>query len=341
MFTVEQFVRIVNHVVRYSCHNQISIIFHGGEPLLAPTSFYRECFDYAVKTFAAAGKTVDFGLQSNLILLQDDMIPLLRQYKVGISTSIDGFQEVHDQARGDWEKTITNLMKLRNGGVRVNFISVCSQHNHHHLAELFRLAKQFGFKSLQLNIATCVNSINSKSTYLPLSEQDILDVYKQSLRLWAETSVIEKNMALMLRKYLSPEWDCQHELYCESPFCYAGFSMLVFTPDNKIHLCSPSVPLTIQHPDFIAGDMDNLTDDLRYTSALRAFHEKDEKYYRECQNCDASRICNFGCPAFDRIDPITAEARCGAIKRFYEFLGSQDQDVLKQLISNSHELNTY
>ena len=335
VFTVEMFYRIIDNVAEFSCHDDISIIFHGGEPLLIPSDFYENCMAYATQTLSATGKTVSFGLQSNLMLLKDDLIPILIKYRVGISTSIDGPAEIHNQARAGFDKTIDNLHKLCNAGVKVNFITVCSHHNKDRISDLFQFAKTLNLKSLQLSIASCVKSINPESTYGPLSENEIFEIWTKALDCWKSTGVEERNIALMLKRYLNPDWDFNHTFHCESPFCYAGRHMFVFTPDGNMHLCSPAVPIGSKYPEFIAGNINNLSDKDRLNNALRTFHAKGDKYLVECQQCEASCICTFGCPAFDRIDPITAEVRCKATQRFYQYITLQDVQTLKQLISIS------
>lgn len=332
-FTVDLFRQVIDQVAQHSVHPEISIIFHGGEPLLVSNSFFAECFAYATEKLASVGKKADFGLQSNLLQLTDELIPLLKEYKVSISTSIDGFENVHNQARFGWSKTIANLAKLLEAKIKVNFISVCSQHNYNHIKDIFLLAKEYGFASFQLNIASSVSRINPQSDYMPLTEQQIFDIYTQSLDFWKETGVQEKNMATILRRFFDPERTILREHCCESPFCYAGLNMLVFTPDGKMHMCSPAVPMAKENPEIIAGEMTDLDNEQRRLKALSAFHAKDAKYENECMTCEASAICNFGCPAFDRIDPQTAQAHCEAVKRFYDYLLQQDPIQLKQLIN--------
>lgn len=333
-FNYERFCTIIDNVVRYSNSQSISIIFHGGEPLLVPALFFHDCFSYATRTLEEAGKHVDFGLQSNLLLLNDDLIPILKQYNVGVSTSIDGFEDVHNQARGGWKMTIENMLKLKRAGVKVNFIAVCSQHNYEHVKDIFLVAKEYGFGDFQLNIASSVCKINPNSTYVPLTEQQMLDVYIQSLDCWRETGIGEKNLIRILSRFLSCDNDHHSELRCENPFCHAGFNMLVFTPDGQMHMCSPAVPLAKQYPKLVAGQMDKLDDVQRRIDAIKYFHQKDAKYEQLCSICEAACICNFGCPAFDRIDPVSAEHHCGATKRFYKYLSLQNRQELYELLTS-------
>jgi uncharacterized protein len=91
--------RIREHVLAHDLKS-ISIIFHGGEPLLAGKKF----FEYAVPEIKRSlGKvcTVKFGMQSNGVLLDDGWAELLLRLKIGVGISIDGYRDLNDQHRLD------------------------------------------------------------------------------------------------------------------------------------------------------------------------------------------------------------------------------------------------
>ncbi|GAF90984.1 unnamed protein product [marine sediment metagenome] len=67
---------------------------------------------------------------------------------------------------------------------------------------------------------------------------------------------------------------------------------------------------------------------------VKKLHFKGKKYFEECQNCDAAQICNFGCPAFDDIDALTADSECNANRMFFSFLESRKKSKIKNIIEN-------
>ena len=84
----------------------VSIIFHGGEPLLADKDF----FEYAVSQINVQLKDiceVKFGMQSNGILLDSDWITLLSRLKINIGISLDGYKELNDKHRLDYKGNST------------------------------------------------------------------------------------------------------------------------------------------------------------------------------------------------------------------------------------------
>ncbi|MBC2807070.1 FxsB family radical SAM/SPASM domain protein (plasmid) [Rhizobium ruizarguesonis] len=91
--------KINNHITRHN-QNNIVIIFHGGEPLLAG----RECIRFFVTEMRQGiinDCSIAFRLQTNGVLLTPEMIDFLRGLEIGIGISLDGPKYVHDRSRRD------------------------------------------------------------------------------------------------------------------------------------------------------------------------------------------------------------------------------------------------
>jgi uncharacterized protein len=78
--------------------DKVELIFFGGEPLLN-FKLIVEVVDYAKKTAARRGKTVDFALTTNATLLTEKKVAFLTENRIGITVSIDGLPKVHDRYR--------------------------------------------------------------------------------------------------------------------------------------------------------------------------------------------------------------------------------------------------
>lgn len=73
------------------------IVFHGGEPLMVGKRRFRAI----VAGLRAACARLNFSLQSNGVLLDEEWVEILRDLGVQLSISIDGYGEAHDKARID------------------------------------------------------------------------------------------------------------------------------------------------------------------------------------------------------------------------------------------------
>jgi uncharacterized protein len=79
---------------------QVHIIFHGGEPLLAGKSFFRDFVTKANKALRPNVRPV-FNMQTNGTLLDQAWLDLLADLNVGFGLSLDGPKEINDANRVD------------------------------------------------------------------------------------------------------------------------------------------------------------------------------------------------------------------------------------------------
>lgn len=97
---------------------QFSIIFHGGEPLLFTGDGLVQAAQVIRDAVTPACK-LDFSVQTNGLLLTDQVLDVLEKAKIGISISLDGPKHVNDLHRVDhagkssFEGTFGALQKLR------------------------------------------------------------------------------------------------------------------------------------------------------------------------------------------------------------------------------------
>jgi len=86
----------------------VSIIIHGGEPLLAGPQFFRE-FVGAIREALPPDASASFGLQTNGTLLTEDWADLLCNLGIRIGISLDGPAEVNDLHRVDHAQRSSHL----------------------------------------------------------------------------------------------------------------------------------------------------------------------------------------------------------------------------------------
>ncbi len=95
---VRSFAERVGAYVRQVGLEQIDVLFHGGEPLLLPCSFYDEVVP-TIRSALPPTCNVKFGMQSNASLLTSEVIAMLARHGISISLSIDGPRSAQDRHR--------------------------------------------------------------------------------------------------------------------------------------------------------------------------------------------------------------------------------------------------
>lgn len=94
-----------------------AVIFHGGEPLLAGADYIVQ-FARKIRS-AAVNVEVDFGMQTNGLLLSDEALDKLEAEDIAVSLSIDGPREAHDlhrktrKGRSSFERVEAALERLK------------------------------------------------------------------------------------------------------------------------------------------------------------------------------------------------------------------------------------
>jgi len=110
---------------------QLTVIWHAGEPLMAPPSFYRAAFA-EIERLRPGSVALTHSFQTNGMLLDKEWCDLIREWHVSVGVSIDGPQELHDARRktrsgaGTFDRTISGIRLLRSEGLPFHVISVLS-----------------------------------------------------------------------------------------------------------------------------------------------------------------------------------------------------------------------
>ncbi|MEU7632961.1 FxsB family cyclophane-forming radical SAM/SPASM peptide maturase [Nocardia sp. NPDC049220] len=112
---------IADHVSRFEIP-AVSLVFHGGEPLLAGHSRF-EFFARHAREQLGPRVEVRLGVQTNGVLIDEEFLRICDQWDVVIGVSIDGGRDAHDRHRksrrgdgsfDDVARGVTQLRKHRN-----------------------------------------------------------------------------------------------------------------------------------------------------------------------------------------------------------------------------------
>ena len=127
----ETFDKVVFRLAEY-CEShpghRVSILFHGGEPLLMGAETFCEFAQTAQLVIGA--NLLDLSLQTNAILLNQAWIDAFQRFRVNVGVSLDGPPNAHDMFRVDHAgkqsqaKTVRGLQKLLEARLLCGVIAV-------------------------------------------------------------------------------------------------------------------------------------------------------------------------------------------------------------------------
>ena len=137
--------------------SQITVIWHAGEPLVLPVSYYESAFQ-AIEQLRPSTVQIRHSFQTNGTLVKKDWVDLFRRWHVGVGVSIDGPRHMHDANRvtragkGTFDHAIRGAQLLKAEGIPFHVISVLSKEGLEHPEELHAFYLEEGIEDVCFNV---------------------------------------------------------------------------------------------------------------------------------------------------------------------------------------------
>jgi uncharacterized protein len=124
----------------------IRFCWHGGEPLLIEPDYYWQAFERQRAVFAGSPHTVLNHVQTNLTVLDDARLDLLKNGfdQTGVSLDVVGGLRVNGAGRDQEHKTRANLDRARAAGLKPSGITVLSRFNMHRIRDVYAFYRDRG-----------------------------------------------------------------------------------------------------------------------------------------------------------------------------------------------------
>jgi uncharacterized protein len=125
---------------------QATIAWQGGEPTLMGLDFFRRSIRY-VEKYRRPGMTVQYTIQTNGTLLDDEWCRLFRQNNFLVGLSLDGPRAMHDSFRVDksgrptFDRVMQAARLLREHRVDYNILTTVHAANADHPVEVYRFLR--------------------------------------------------------------------------------------------------------------------------------------------------------------------------------------------------------
>ncbi len=133
----------------------VRIIFHGGEPMMLPIQTFEDFCEIFIAEISSVA-AVQFTIQTNGMLVNEEWISVFEKFSMGVGISLDGPKLINDsnridhKGRGTYDRVIagTNLLFNAHHSGRISSPgALCVIDTNHDGAKIFEhLAKDIGFK---------------------------------------------------------------------------------------------------------------------------------------------------------------------------------------------------
>jgi uncharacterized protein len=330
-----------------------NITFHGGEPTtLSKTQFFQMC-EYAQERFLRAGLRLDFSIQTNLTLIDEEWCQIFNRFGVAVGASWDGSGEANS-ARTD--KTddfyLEKIEMLKKANVRYGFLLVINQHNVNHIPESLKtLSEEFHKDQGRLNYVEDVRTPFGQKSLIEVPGREFFEkVMKPQVDTFIQTgqcfdSNVRHNIERFMIDYLTGLGNYfGNNGNCYVKYCGSGINVLEMDPDGTVLFCGrygdsyeDAILMHGLDDDFLA--MKQITKHLNFQKAKIAAMKKSH-----CDSCRAQNICDHGCMAYHYTKPqadgshkwgIRNDLTCTMFKPFYDYLFDNANEIFESYLSNN------
>jgi uncharacterized protein len=279
----------------------LTVIWHAGEPLVLPPSYYQAAFE-AIEALRPAGLELRHSIQTNAMLIDQDWCDFIKKWHVGVGVSIDGPRELHDANRvtradkGTFDRTIAGIRLLRRENVPFHVITVLSEKSMSAPDELLDFYLSEGIDDV------CFNVEESEGSYVSglLTSGDPIESFRHFLdRFWTlsrKSSRIHfiREIDGMISRIFRPEQSCAENAQVEP------FGMVNIDCHGNVSSFSPELLgyKSTTYNDYIVGNIlsDSLQDMLR-SPAMQAMTRDITAGVEMCRKeCDYFSVCGGGAP---------------------------------------------
>lgn len=121
---------------------ELPVIWHAGEPLSVPPSFYEEAF-HLFEKYNTTTCELKHAFQTNATLITDKYCEVIKKYNVHVGVSIDGPQFIHDkyrktrQGKGTFEIVMKGIQLLKKHEIPFSIISVLTSDSLNYAKEIY------------------------------------------------------------------------------------------------------------------------------------------------------------------------------------------------------------
>ena len=138
----------------WAADGSVTFLFQGGEPTLAGLDFYRDFVSH-VRNKAHGRLAVQYAIQTNGILLDEEWCRFFRENRFLVGLSLDGNRACHDRFRrdgagkGTYDRVLRAARLLEQAGVEYNVLTVVTGYLAKHIQSVFGALCKEGFRFQQ------------------------------------------------------------------------------------------------------------------------------------------------------------------------------------------------
>jgi uncharacterized protein len=281
--------------------DDLSVIWHAGEPLVVPREFYERAFE-AIEVLRPASVRVRHSLQTNGMLITREWCEFFKSWRIGVGVSIDGPREVNDAHRltrtgkSTFDRVLDGIRLLREEGVPFHVISVLSRRSMDAAEEMLAFYESEGIEDICFNVEESEGAHVSElfsNEALQARFERFLGKFWRLARDGRRIRFI-REIDGMLPRVFRPESETVRNIQVEP------FGMVNVDCKGNVSTYSPELLglKDARYRDFIIGNVHSSSlEEMRESDAMRAMARDIASGVETCRgSCEYFSVCGGGAP---------------------------------------------
>ncbi len=264
---------------------KLTFIYYGSEPLMSKKLFTKSLEE--IQKRCQENKLVpNFQLITNGTLIDEELIPFLKKFKVVVSISLDGSKKINDSMRitldgkGTYDKVVKSIKLLNKFKIPFGISCTISQHNINNLKENVELFLKLGAKSIGFNLL-----LNARYSEIPS-----LNLINLNDKLLEASSKVDK------LGYYEDRIQRKVRAFNGIPRfkdCGGVGNQLVFFPNGDIGMCEAYL---CNRESKIGNIKNQKIEEIEKNPVVKYWTKRYPLNMEECIYCPSLGLCGGGCP---------------------------------------------
>jgi uncharacterized protein len=271
---------------------QVKFVFQGGEPTLIGLEYFR--FFVNEVNRLKENQTVNYAIQTNGTLLNDDFCDFFHENRFLVGISLDGPKDVHDMNRlnskgqGTFKEVNRAADLLVKYGVEFNIVAVVTKASVRHVRKIYQYFKNQDYRYLQF--IPCINDFDeSELKPYNITPQEYGEFLVELFEMWYSDIIIGNPISIRtFDNYVQMLLGMPPESCDMNGFCSVN---PVVEADGSVYPC-----------DFYVLDqwkLGNIKDDefevLMKSEVASSFVASGQHVDEKCHSCEYFHLCRGGC----------------------------------------------
>lgn len=282
--------RILRNILKKQKINELNIIWHGGEPLLASVGFFEKAIEIQNRIKQETGVKIINKIQTNGTLIDEKTADFLKKNDFIVSLSIDGPKEIHNSNRiykngyGSFERIMKGIKILKDKNIGFNAICVVTSKNIRKPIKLFKFFKELGVDTIRFNefLDTPYNNFKDLAVSEKNFNKFLIDLFEKYVKDKSNLKVSPLD-EIITSFYFGKNNLCTYSKSCAGGFLSINYKGEVFTC-NRV----------LGWKEFRVGNVSNNSFEEMIKNATKII--KKEEISKDCKKCEFKEICWGGCP---------------------------------------------